>query len=119
MTDQNTEQHNGSDYLAQPDEDLKLVKLYGLFQEKHEFHIGDIVEWKPGLRNKYTPLKKPLIVTKVYGKPILNQIDDSGNPYFREQLDIVYAQLHDVDLLEYHFDSKRLKPYETERQDND
>lgn len=110
MVDQAAEQH---------DDHLKLTKLYELLMVKHKFQVGDLVGWKPGLQNKNTPNKKRLIVTKIYENPIMDQAKDSGSSYFKEQLDIVCAKLTDGSFLEYHFDSRRLQPYEPERQDND
>jgi len=119
IANQVDEQCNSSDYQAQPDEHLKLVKLHGLFIEKHEFRVGDLVEWKPGFKNKNTPNKKVLIVTKVCENPITDKTENTGSAYFCEQLDIVCAELREGSFVEFYFDSRRFQPFELERKDND
>lgn len=112
------EGHNDSNQQTKIDQPLELIKLHGLLLQKHEFHIGDLVEWKPGLKNKRADYKKPMIVTKIYEKPITELTDDTGSPYFNEQLDIVCGEIIlDGNFLEFHFDSRRFQPWQPEQGD--
>lgn len=109
------EPHNGAVYHAMPDDGMVLVKLHALLREEHKFNVGGLVEWKPGLANKSTPYKKPMVVTKVFEKSLLNVKGDAGSPYFREPLDIVCAEVRDGKLYEFYYDSRRLQPYQPEQ----
>lgn len=104
---------------SDPLEYLKLEKLHAALLEKFDFKVGDLVEWKPGLRNKSTAYRKPLIITKVYKEPIIESEKDSGSAYFNLSIDLVCAEIVKGDFIEYHYDSRRFQPYESERKDND
>ena len=102
---------------ATPDDDFVLVKLHALLREEHKFNVGGVVEWKPGLSNKTTPYKKPLIVTKVLKEPVITTEESSGGPYFMEKLDIVCAELCDGVFYEFYYDSRRLQPWQSKQGD--
>ncbi len=104
-------------YTYTPDDDFVLVKLHALLREEHKFNVGGLVEWKPGLSNKSTSYKKPLIVTKVLKEPVISTEYSSGGPYFMEKLDIVCAELCDGVLYEFYYDSRRLQPWQSKQGD--
>lgn len=88
----------------------KLKTCYQQFSTSVTFKPGDIVTWKPELRNKQRPdYGEPAIVLEVLDKPIFDRTDDSGSPYFREPLDICLGILmEDGDFVSFMFDSRRL-----------
>lgn len=87
----------------------KLVAMCRLFNEKHTFAVGDIVEWKHGLKNKRS--NGPFVVVQVYDTPPVDNEAGSGSAYFNEPLDIVLGHIDsDGDFLVFHYDSRRLQP---------
>lgn len=90
----------------------KLKEAFTILNEKHTFSPGDLVEWKPGLKNKRT--EGPFIVIMVLDDPVVKD-DDSGSSIFREPMDIIVGQ-HDIegDFDLWHLDSRRLRPYQGE-----
>jgi hypothetical protein len=94
-----------------------LVELAGLLAVKHYFHPGQIVCWKhPALQNRSIPaLDQPAIVMRTIDPPLLAEPKDAFCPQFRETLDIVLGALDSNGLLcEYHYDSRRLRPWDAE-----
>lgn len=87
-----------------------LQKRYDAFTDKKNFSIGDLVMWKPGLRNKGgLAYEDTAIITEIIDPPIFDQDKDSGSPYFREPLDLIIAFLdEDNDFITLHVDSRRL-----------
>ncbi|EDN68535.1 hypothetical protein BGP_4848 [Beggiatoa sp. PS] len=58
--------------------------------DSQDFKIGDIVQWKPGLKNKRRPYQhEPAIVVDILEPPLFDETQDSGSSYFREPLDMV------------------------------
>lgn len=87
----------------------KLVAMCNLFNEKHTFAVGDIVEWKPGMANKKA--EGPFVVVKVLQVPVTDAEASPGSPYFNEPLDIVLGHIDaDGDFMLYYYDSRRLQP---------
>ena len=84
------------------------------YSVKHEFKRGDLVKWKPMLKDRlYPELDSPAIVIEVLEKPIIDLTNDSGSPYFREAYDMIVGVLNEKDkvFLKYHLSSLRLEPY--------
>lgn len=83
------------------------------FHEAHVFRPGDLVCWKPGLRNRTQPRDgRPAVVIGVLPEPVLDTERESGSTYFREPLDLllgVYAERGDF--LVWHYDSRRFQPW--------
>lgn len=84
------------------------------------FKAGDVVAWKPGLRNRHWPsYGKPAIVVDVLDPPVFDAEKDSGNPYFREPLDIALGVFiedgpHRGDFMVWHVDGRRLQTWTSE-----
>lgn len=97
-----------------PDEDLQslLKVLLRDYQKKHDFKVGDLVRWKPGMTNRRFPVgDSPAIVIEVLTVPVMNPILDHGSPYFRELLDIrVGVPTFSGDLNTYLVESARFAP---------
>jgi hypothetical protein len=46
-------------------------------------------------------------------EPLFEEVENSGNPCFREPLTLVAAEVDEEgDFLGYHYDARRLEPYE-------
>jgi len=96
-----------------------LVKAFEKFSEKHEFKPGDLVTWKPGMKNRTVPkLGEPAVVVEVLAEPILSEHPNDrahfpGSPYYREPRDIKLGVIDDRndDFTVFHFDSRRFELY--------
>lgn len=91
----------------------KLKERFESLRKAHEFKPGQLVKWKPDLKNRRRPAYgEPAIVVEVLSQPVFAKSDDSSTPYFREPLDMVLGFIdEDGDFLCYHFDSRRFEPY--------
>lgn len=71
-----------------------LEERYSAFIKHNDFKSGELVKWKPGLRNK-NGFKDDdaAIVIEALKNPIFDQKHDSGSPYFKEPLDMLIAFL--------------------------
>lgn len=106
-----------------PLEDLRgdlgaaLRERYQSLMERHAFAPGDLVGWKPGMKNKRVPrYGQPAVVIEVLETPVLDGIEEAGSTYFREPLDLVLGMIWDSppgrgDLVTFHFDSRRFQPW--------
>ena len=93
--------------------DLSLLKQKFLtfLAEPQKFERGDIVRWKKGLKNKKYPKDDQLaMVIEELSEPIVQDTRDSGNPYYREPLDLILALLdEDSELVIFHYDKRRFE----------
>lgn len=89
-----------------------LEKRYSAFIDKNTFNPGELVRWKPGLRNKGgLKYDDVAIVVDTLNEPIFDKDKDSGSPYFKEPLDMLIAFLDsDNDFIVLHVDSRRMQP---------
>ena len=89
----------------------RLEKEYSSYLKRQAFEVGQIVQWKPGLKNSRRPLyDQPLVVLEVLDSPIRDTKVATGSPYYREPLDIVLGLIdEDGDFLAFHFDSNRFE----------
>lgn len=107
-----------------PDHDLAqaLRAQFDRLRHRHTFAPGDLVSWKPGLRNRRFPrYGRPAVVVEVLAQPVLDDAKDSGDAYFREPLDIVLGMFIEKgpqrgDFLTWHVDSRRFQPWQPEEQ---
>jgi len=95
--------------------DVEITQLQSSYQEflkPVQFQIGQLVKWKPGLKNRTVPHQnQPAMVIEILETPIYEP-NESGTPYFREPLDIALAIISDEgDFLIYHYDKRRFQPY--------
>lgn len=86
-----------------------LLKNLEIFQQKHTFAVGDVVQWKPGMRHKI--IGGPFVVVEALPEAILNGQESAGTPYFREPLDIILGTGEEGNFICFHFDSRRFEPY--------
>ena len=66
----------------------KLKELAGRLDVPNSFEKGQIVAWKPGLKNRMFPEDgEPAIVTSVLPTPVFDLTETSAaSPYFQEAL---------------------------------
>ena len=94
-----------------------LRARYESLSQRHAFKPGDLVFWKPGLRNRRYPRNdKPAIVLEVLERPVTDDETETASTYFREPLDLVLGVFldegeHRGDFLSWHFDSRRFQPW--------
>jgi hypothetical protein len=93
----------------------QLEDLQSLFEMLHNFQPGDLVQWKPGLKNRDFPkYGEPAIVQEVKKKffAVADYLD-SSSPSFQEPLDLVLGVLDCYqNFLSLHFDQRRFEPYQ-------
>jgi hypothetical protein len=89
-----------------------LKQLAGRLDEHHDFHKGQFVAWKAGLKNrKFPDYGEPCIVTSVLPAPIFDPAESAaGSPYFQEPLNLVIGVFHEGDFVEYRMDGRRREP---------
>lgn len=89
----------------------ELRRLRNKMLERNDFYPGQIVTWKPQLKNKRIPSYGGLmIVMEVLDEPIITTEQGPGSAYFREPIDLAAAitdEEGDVDIFWY--DSRRLE----------
>lgn len=89
-----------------------LKKLKNLYDKKNVFEVGDIIRWKPQLKNRKLPdYNEPTIVLEVLAEPVLDDSKEVGNAYYREKNDIRVGVLRDDTLLMFYFDSNRFESF--------
>ncbi|NEX23051.1 hypothetical protein G3480_22580 [Thiorhodococcus mannitoliphagus] len=110
----------------EPLEDLRgdvgaaLRERYQALVQRHAFAPGDLVTWKPGLKNHRVPrYGDPAVVVEILQTPVFDSDKDAGSPYFREPCDVVLGLFIDDaairgELLTFHFDSRRFQPWTQE-----
>lgn len=97
----------GEEYLTQ------LQEACLSFLKKDFFKVGQIVKWKQNMKNRRLPYQgQPAIVVAVLDEPIVNDREDSGSPYFLENLDIILGILvKNNTFLTFYYDSRRFELY--------
>ena len=105
----------------EPLEDLRgdlgavLRERYQSLVARHHFIPGQLVAWKPGLKNKRIPhYGQPAVVIEVLETPVLDCEGEAGSTYFREPLDLVLGLLWDEgpargEFVTFHYDSRRFQ----------
>ena len=108
-----------SQYLELGDESVndqheQLLALQRRFemQPPESLKPGQIVQWKPGMKNKRIPdYGEPAIVMEVLSLPIFDTDSfDAGTKYFREPLSLILG-IHDPDgdFALFHYDGRRFE----------
>jgi len=92
-------------------EDLR--KAVQVLNERHEFSVGDIVQWKPGLRIKKHPGEgSPAIVVEILDPPV-KATEEVDNFAYNEDLDLKLGVFFDEDsFVTFLFPSARFMPWE-------
>ncbi|WP_186158005.1 hypothetical protein [Burkholderia gladioli] len=90
-----------------------LNAIFERFRKNETFKPGQHVKWKTGLRNRLLPDESDLaIVIEILDPPIIDPIQDSGSPYFRENLDLRLGILDEEGQFHiYSYDSRRFEAF--------
>ena len=92
----------------------RLMELADAMDARHAFRPGQIVRWKPGLRNRTWPAYGEVcIVREVLAVPVFEAGGEisATRSYFREPLTLVLGMLDDdSDLVEFYYDARRFEP---------
>jgi len=76
------------------------------------FRPGQIVQWKPGMKNRAIPVYgEPAIVMEVLNPPVFDSSKElDGSNLYREPLSLVLGiQAADRDFLTFHYDARRFE----------
>lgn len=81
------------------------------YNAPNTFKPGDIIEWKPGLRNRRFPqYGEPFVVVEVLTIPIIDEAAESSGPYWKEPLDLRIGLVGPSgDFSMYYMDSHRVR----------
>lgn len=92
----------------------QLREALRLYQREYQFAVGDLVKWKPGMRDRKLPqADEPAIVVRRLEQPVVDQTASAGSPYFNIAYDLVLGVFDaDNDFLTFHFNSERFEPYD-------
>jgi hypothetical protein len=87
----------------------ELKERLATFLKASVFRRGQLVKWKPKLKNRKRPAYgEPAIVVDVLDTPVFDGKEEAGSAYFREPLDIILGVIDvDGDFATFHFDSRR------------
>lgn len=83
----------------------------------HRCTIGDLVTWKPGLKNRRLPRHgQPAVVMAVVDPPVTDRDPDPGSTDFNELLDVVSGLYPDAgpargERLTWHLAGRRFQPW--------
>lgn len=90
----------------------RLAEVSSRLDRPHNFSVGQIVQWKPGLKNRTFPeYGEPAIIRFALPHPVFDPADNSASsPYFQEPLSIVIGVFRDNEFLEFRVDGRRLEP---------
>ena len=79
------------------------------YNEAVTFKVGDIVQWKEGLKNIRLPqYDEPCVVIEVLKEPIFDKEAPLASPYYGEKLDLKLGLLGDNgEFFTFHYDKNR------------
>ena len=94
----------------------RLRRIAALYREEYIFKPGDLVMWKPGLKDCRVPeYGEPVVVLEVAPGNI-SSCDDSHNRKYREPCDVRVGVYPDGStFVGFWMDGKRLQPYGAEK----
>ena len=95
-----------------------LRERFESLNAKHPLTPGDLVTWKPGLKNRKVPrYGEPAVVVSVLDTPLFDDGQEGGSTYFHEPLDVVLGVIWDGgegrgEFVTFHYDSRRFAPWQ-------
>lgn len=91
----------------------ELKKSYEAYISNESLSTGDVVSWKPGMRNRtLLNYRQPAIVIEKLQYPIFDESQNAGSQYFHEPLDLRVGFLDDNNqFVIYFYDSRRFEKY--------
>jgi hypothetical protein len=92
----------------------RLLELAHALDRPHAFYEGQLVRWKPGLKNRGAPAYNEVaVVREVLAAPVFDDCEQArcaGTAHFREPLTFVHAVLDpDGDFIDFHYDGRRFE----------
>jgi len=95
---------------------VALAEAFETYNTKTEFHVGDFVNFKPGMRSRSVPKEDEVgIVTEVFSQPVFDPLRKSaGEPTFREPLTIRIGLLINSVFQEFFMDGARMQVFQYE-----
>ena len=90
----------------------QLKAAYAAYSRPVELKAGDLITWKPGIKNRKGPdYQYPAIVIAVLDTPVFGVEDREGSPTFREPLNLKIGMIssRDEEFLIYHVDGHRFE----------
>lgn len=88
-----------------------LVSNLTAFHTKNEFAIGDLVQWKAGLKSHIILAEgQTAIVTEVLNEPLHDDSESVTAPYFSPKYDLKLGVMVNGDFIEVLVDSRRFEP---------
>lgn len=90
----------------------KLLQAFNKLNEVHEFKVGDLVQWKPGMSHKRLPLVgSPAVVVSLHPGRV-DRAEETGTQFFEEPLDLTLGVLaRGEEFICFAHDSRRFEPY--------
>eukprot|EP01105_Mastigella_eilhardi_P004134 TRINITY_DN1547_c0_g1_i1.p1 TRINITY_DN1547_c0_g1~~TRINITY_DN1547_c0_g1_i1.p1 ORF type:complete len:253 (+),score=81.00 TRINITY_DN1547_c0_g1_i1:57-761(+) len=100
---------------AMPIGPQELFHKYKVYSQGYDLHAGDLVQWKPGMKNRKKPNEGELgIIVNALEQPVypsLKKEADAGSPLFREPLTLAVGMLDsDGEFIVCHYDKNRFMP---------
>lgn len=105
---------NSLDLIKDDDSAIQVLKRsYETYISNESLSTGDVVSWKPGMRNRTLPnYRQPAIVIEKLQYPIFDESQNAGSQYFHEPLDLRVGFLDDNNqFVIYFYDSRRFEKY--------
>jgi hypothetical protein len=107
------QEHFETTVQAMEDQTERLVSMHRQLSHQQTFKVGDLVEWKPQLKNRRLPrVGQQAIVTEVLSETVFDTTDNgrsTGIPLFREPLSLKLGLIEEGTFLEYHYDGRRFR----------
>jgi hypothetical protein len=102
------------DRKTEPASAETVKRFYEVYTERHEFREGQLVKWKPGLKDRTFPAEgEPAVVVRLLEQPVFDNMQNSGLPNFFEPYDIVLGLVgSDGTFITFHFNRQKFEPYE-------
>ena len=89
-----------------------LLDKASIYKKQNDFKVGQLVKWKPGMKNRSEPKEHHFgVITKIHDPPIINSFDyvDCGSAQWGEKLTISIGIFIDGIFLEFAFDGSRFE----------
>lgn len=105
---------NSLDMTKDDDSAIQVLKRsYETYISNESLSTGDVVSWKPGMRNRTLPnYRQPAIVIEKLQYPIFDESQNAGSQYFHEPLDLRVGFLDDNNqFVIYFYDSRRFEKF--------
>ena len=105
---------NSLDMTKDDDSAIQVLKRsYETYISNESLSTGDVVSWKPGMRNRTLPnYRQPAIVIEKLQYPIFDESQNAGSQYIHEPLDLRVGFLDDNNqFVIYFYDSHRFEKF--------